>query len=95
MVSNFDLRLQQVVLKLYLHDDKDKQRALKRVTGISAVDSVSMDMKEKKLTVTRDVDPMIKKEKGKELLTLCSSHPLHYRNGGILGKISGKGGWAF
>ncbi|CAN1135519.1 Heavy metal-associated isoprenylated plant protein 39 [Linum perenne] len=59
MVSTFDLRLQQVVLKLYLHDDKDKQRALKRVTGISGVDSVSMDMKEKKLTVTGDVDPMI------------------------------------
>ncbi|CAN0902850.1 Heavy metal-associated isoprenylated plant protein 39, partial [Linum grandiflorum] len=36
----------------------DKQRALKRVTGISGVDSVSMDMKEKKLTVTGDFDPV-------------------------------------
>ncbi|KAG6743397.1 hypothetical protein POTOM_054351 [Populus tomentosa] len=47
--------MKKAVLKVELHDEKAKKKAMKTVSG---VDSVSIDMKEKKLTVTGDIDPV-------------------------------------
>ncbi|XP_073127576.1 heavy metal-associated isoprenylated plant protein 39-like [Henckelia pumila] len=48
----------KVVLKLQIQDDKEKQKALKTISSISGIESIAMDMKEKKLTVVGDVDPI-------------------------------------
>ncbi|XP_034890185.1 heavy metal-associated isoprenylated plant protein 39 isoform X2 [Populus alba] len=46
------------MLKLDMHDEKTKKKAMKTVSGFSGVDSISMDWKDKKLTVTGDIDPV-------------------------------------
>lgn len=46
------------MLKLEFVDEKIKQKAMKTVSGLSGVESIAMDPKDKKLTVTGDIDPV-------------------------------------
>ncbi|KAJ1693229.1 hypothetical protein LUZ63_009927 [Rhynchospora breviuscula] len=52
------LDMQKVVLKVDLNDDRDKKNVMKTVSSIYGVDSISVDMKDKKLTVIGFVDPV-------------------------------------
>ncbi|KAH9306032.1 hypothetical protein KI387_010436, partial [Taxus chinensis] len=48
----------KIVLRLTIEDDSGKRKALKAVAGVRGVDSFAVDMKEKKITVIGDVDPV-------------------------------------
>ncbi|KAL5069817.1 hypothetical protein RYX36_020704 [Vicia faba] len=49
--------MKKVVLKLEINKNKIKRKAMKAVLGLSGVESFSMDMKEKKLTLIGNIDP--------------------------------------
>ncbi|KAJ1296484.1 hypothetical protein BS78_01G304400 [Paspalum vaginatum] len=48
----------KIVVKLDLHDNKDKRKAMKAVAGISGIDAISVDMAARKMTVIGMVDPV-------------------------------------
>ncbi|KAJ6369434.1 hypothetical protein OIU76_027790 [Salix suchowensis] len=50
--------MQKAVLKLDLHGEKARKKAMKTVSSLPGVDSISMDMKDQKLTVIGDIDPV-------------------------------------
>ncbi|KAK9665407.1 hypothetical protein RND81_14G110500 [Saponaria officinalis] len=51
--------MKTVVLKLDIHDNyKCKKTAMKIVSTIPGVDSISMEIKEQKLTLTGKMDPV-------------------------------------
>ncbi|GLJ10201.1 hypothetical protein SUGI_0123930 [Cryptomeria japonica] len=50
--------MKKMVLQLTIEDEKRKRKALKVVAAVEGVDSVAVDMKENKITVIGDVDPV-------------------------------------
>ncbi|WOG90202.1 hypothetical protein DCAR_0209445 [Daucus carota subsp. sativus] len=57
----------KMVVKLEIYEDKEKTKAMNAVSRLSGVDSISIDMKDKKLTVVGDVDPVVLVKKLKKL----------------------------
>ncbi|XP_074324232.1 uncharacterized protein LOC141661145 isoform X1 [Apium graveolens] len=50
--------MKKFILKLEVQDVKDKRKAMKTVSTLPGIDTISIDMKDKKLTVIGTVDPV-------------------------------------
>ncbi|KAL9230996.1 hypothetical protein vseg_006274 [Gypsophila vaccaria] len=69
------MEIKKVVVKLSIHDNKDKQKAMKAVTSLSGIDSLDVDLKEGKMTVIGEVDPVaivskLRKQWNAQILTV-------------------------
>ncbi|KAI9085203.1 hypothetical protein K1719_032836 [Acacia pycnantha] len=52
------MTMKKIVLKVELQCERTKQKVMKTTSGISGVESVNVDMKDMKLTVTGKIDPV-------------------------------------
>ncbi|XP_022891111.1 probable LRR receptor-like serine/threonine-protein kinase At1g51880 [Olea europaea var. sylvestris] len=48
----------KLVIKVEVHDEKEKRKAMKAVSRLGGIESLAIDMKEKKLTVVGGFDPV-------------------------------------
>ncbi|GER26858.1 heavy metal transport/detoxification superfamily protein [Striga asiatica] len=65
----------KVVLNVQVRNEKERQKAIEAVSSLLGIESLVMDMEEKKLTVIGNVNPVdvmakLKKFKNKELLSV-------------------------
>ncbi|XP_021643224.2 heavy metal-associated isoprenylated plant protein 39 isoform X2 [Hevea brasiliensis] len=49
----------KVVMELQIHNEKDQQKAMKRVCAPPGIDSISVDWKSKKMTINGRFDPVL------------------------------------
>ncbi|XP_056173840.1 heavy metal-associated isoprenylated plant protein 39-like [Syzygium oleosum] len=50
--------MKKLVVKLDLHDDRGRSKAMQVVSGFGGIGSLNMDTKDNKLTVSGDFDPI-------------------------------------
>uniref|UniRef100_A0A7N0U277 HMA domain-containing protein n=2 Tax=Kalanchoe fedtschenkoi TaxID=63787 RepID=A0A7N0U277_KALFE len=50
--------MKKVVVKVAVQDEKDKQKAMRAVSSLSGIESLAMELKDQKLTLTGDIDPV-------------------------------------
>nr|KAJ0218208.1 hypothetical protein LSAT_V11C300113780 [Lactuca sativa] len=48
----------KVVVKLGVHNDKEKQRAMKATSSLAGLESLAMNMHDNKMTLIGDIDPV-------------------------------------
>ncbi|KAK3429259.1 hypothetical protein EUGRSUZ_E00667 [Eucalyptus grandis] len=50
--------MKKLVVKVDLHDDRDRSKAMRVVSGFGGIGSLAMESKDNKLTVSGDFDPV-------------------------------------
>ncbi|XP_059439423.1 heavy metal-associated isoprenylated plant protein 39-like [Corylus avellana] len=63
----------KLIVKVFLHDERTARKAIKSISRLKGVESTSMNMKDKKLTLIGDMDPI---EVVKNLKKVCSAEIL-------------------